>query len=65
MADGLLGKCRDCTKRDVAEHRTANRDQVRAYERRRARTPKRKALSYRVVKEWRKKKRQQLLAANS
>src|SRR5690606_25237156 len=41
MADGLLGKFKDCTKRDVREHRAANIDRFRAYEQQRASPPHR------------------------
>ena len=34
MADGHLNKCKDCTKKDVREHRAEN-DSVREYDRRR------------------------------
>lgn len=33
MADGRLGKCKDCTKLDVARHRQENLEKVRAYDR--------------------------------
>lgn len=33
MKDGLLGKCKDCTKSDVKEHREKNIERVRAYDR--------------------------------
>ena len=45
MGDGHLGKCKTCTKKDVAE-RYADpkaRERIRAYERRRFRDPARKA----------------------
>jgi hypothetical protein len=48
MADGLLGKCKTCTRRDVREHRAANVERARAYDCERARTPKRRALRQRV-----------------
>lgn len=38
MADGRLGKCKDCTKRDALEHRASNLESVRAYDRERYRT---------------------------
>lgn len=41
MADGRLGKCKTCTKRDVRENLAARADQYRAYEKRRASLPHR------------------------
>jgi len=38
MADGRLGKCKECTKRDVHLHRAANIESVRAYDRERGHT---------------------------
>lgn len=35
MADGHLGKCKECTKRDVTTHRDENLEKIRAYDRRR------------------------------
>lgn len=43
MGDGHLNKCKDCTKKDVREHRLDNPEKVRAYDRARAREPHRKA----------------------
>jgi len=44
MADGRLGKCIECTKRDVMQHRAANLDRIREYDRARYRsTPYRQA----------------------
>ncbi len=33
MADGHLGKCKECTKFDATMHRLANLDRVREYDR--------------------------------
>jgi hypothetical protein len=41
MADGHLGKCKDCTKRDVGNNYRANREHYREYERQRANLPHR------------------------
>ena len=41
MGDGHLNKCKECTKRDVREHRLLNLAQFRAYDRRRASQPHR------------------------
>lgn len=43
MGDGRLNKCKDCTKRDVANNYRANRDYYREYERQRFNRPERKA----------------------
>ena len=53
MADGHLNKCKTCTKADVANHRKANLDKIRAYDRQRGKTPERKAHVQRVVKKYR------------
>jgi len=41
MGDGLMGKCKDCTKLDVKAHREANIDYVRQYDKARAALPER------------------------
>jgi hypothetical protein len=33
MADGLLGKCKECTKTDAKDHRESNLESIRAYDR--------------------------------
>lgn len=43
MADGHLGKCKDCTKHDMAMRRVDKIDEIRAYDKRRCQTPERKA----------------------
>jgi hypothetical protein len=52
MADGRLGKCRSCTKDDVAAHRLANLEAVRSYDKRRAAMPHRIALRREVTAIW-------------
>jgi hypothetical protein len=54
MADGLLGKCKDCTKLDARIDRQTN-PRVREYDRERANQPHRKVLAARITKEWRAK----------
>ncbi len=41
MGDGLLGKCKACTKSDVATHREMNIERIREYDRKRAHEPHR------------------------
>lgn len=52
MADGRLGKCKDCTKADVTKHRQENWERVRAYDRMRASQPHRVASRLRIVGEY-------------
>ncbi len=42
MADGLLGKCKACTKKDVCENYVKTRPARTAYERQRCQDPERK-----------------------
>jgi len=39
MADGLLGKCKECTRADVAANRLKNIDRIREYDRARGARP--------------------------
>lgn len=43
MADGRLGKCKECTRVDVSENRAERREQYSKYERRRQLDPERRA----------------------
>ena len=52
MADGHLGKCADCTKRDVSKNRRRKQKHYSEYEMHRARLPHRRALTRRVCAEW-------------
>lgn len=54
MADGHLGKCKDCTKLDMRVDR-ATKPRVREYDRERASLPHRKALQARITRQWRAK----------
>lgn len=53
MGDGLLGKCKDCTRKDSTARRNANLAQVRAYDRQRSSLPHRVAQRKRVQARWR------------
>lgn len=52
MADGHLGKCKDCTQEDVRLHRYLS-DSVREYDRERSKTPERRSYLAAVSKKWR------------
>ena len=52
MADGHLGKCKECTKRDVTLHRALNIDRLRSYDRERSKLPHRMARTSRIVARW-------------
>lgn len=54
MADGHLGKCKDCTKLDMRNDRVT-KPRVRAYDRQRAALPHRVELNARVKKAWRRR----------
>lgn len=43
MSGGRMNKCKECTKRDVKEHRQANLERVRAYDKLRGSMPHRVA----------------------
>lgn len=51
MADGRLGKCKDCTKLDVKRDRATN-PRVREYDRQRAALPHRAALRKVITERW-------------
>jgi hypothetical protein len=50
MADGRLGKCKECTKKDALDHRQENLERIRAYDRMRASQPHRIASRSAIVK---------------
>jgi hypothetical protein len=52
MGDGLLGKCKGCTKRDVSRDRLAKLEQKRLYDRARSTLPHRVELRRKVSKAW-------------
>lgn len=54
MADGHLGKCKDCTKLDMRVDRQT-KPRVREYDRQRATLPHRIAQARRITTAWRKK----------
>lgn len=54
MSDGYMGKCKECTKSYVAEHRANNLERIREYDRKRGKLPHRVALTVEVTRNWRK-----------
>lgn len=52
MADGHLGKCKQCAKTDSLSHRDKNLVKVRAYDRERAKNPERKKSAAAITKAW-------------
>jgi hypothetical protein len=55
MSDGLLGKCKDCTRLDVRANRLAHLDRIREYDNRRAKTPEGRARRTAGTRAWRQK----------
>ena len=53
MRDGLLGKCKTCTKKDANDNRRKRIDYYRQYDRERAKLPERVALAISVTRAWR------------
>lgn len=54
MSDGHLGKCKECAKHDARNHRSANLERVRAYDRTRSKQPHRRAHIARNAAKWRR-----------
>ena len=54
MGDGHVGKCKECTKLDVTNHRNANIYKIRQYDRDRGKLPHRKKAAARYLKKFRK-----------
>lgn len=52
MADGLLGKCKDCTRSDVRSNRANRVEYYRAYDRERSKTPEVMARIAAVSRAW-------------
>lgn len=64
MADGLLNKCKECTKADVRKNRSENISYYRAYDLIRAKRPERAAAVSKVASEWRKTDKRRMRCHN-
>lgn len=53
MGDGHMNKCKECTKKDVREHRYKNLEKIRSYDRERGKNPDRIKLATEVTRRWR------------
>lgn len=65
MGDGLLGKCKECTKADVVQNYQCKRAKYAEYERMRNQRPERKAATRRYTKNRRRKFPEKTRAYNS
>ena len=54
MADGHLGKCIECAKKNAIEHRNKNIERIRAYDRQRGKLPHRIKGSIKYNQKYRK-----------
>ena len=65
MGDGLLGKCKDCAKKDVAENRLKNIEKIRQYDRDRAKNPDRAKAAAEISARWRKEDSRRMASHNA
>ena len=54
MRDGRLNQCKECSKKSATEHRLANLEKVRQYDRMRASMPHRMAAAKKIQERWNK-----------
>lgn len=64
-ADGLLNKCKECTKNDVLLHRQNNIEKIRAYDRERGKLPERAKKASQISAAWRKEDLRRTAAHNA
>jgi ribosomal protein S27AE len=62
MGDGHLNKCKQCTKKDVNEHRLLNLEKIRTYDRNRAKLPHRAASNVEINRAWRAEDKRRAVA---
>ena len=65
MGDGHLGKCKECTKKDVHEHREKNIEKIREYDRERSKLSHRKEKANSISRKWYKEDSRRLKCHNA
>lgn len=60
MGDGHLGKCKECTKKDVKEHRENNISRIREYDKKRAKIPERAKKQVALHRRWREQDKRRM-----
>jgi hypothetical protein len=65
MGDGLLGKCKECSKLDAIAHRLKNLEKIRQYDRERAKNPERAKQAAIISAQWRKEDKRRMAAHNA
>ena len=65
MGDGLLGKCKECTKKDSRANRSANIEHYRAYDLARAKLPERLKAATAISKAWRQEDKRRMKCHNA
>ena len=65
MGDGYLNKCKECTKNDSNKHRSNNLEEIRAYDRKRAKLAHRIAQNTEVNRAWRAEDKRRQAAHNA
>lgn len=65
MADGLHSRCKVCYRAKVLEHRAANIEKVRAYDRARGKHPDRIRTTMEISSKWRTEDKRRMAAHNA
>lgn len=65
MFDGLLGKCKDCSKKDATKRRADNLEKIRAYDRERGKNKERMKMAAEISAKWRKEDSRRMAAHNA